>query len=78
MKRLNESSDVPEARLGFLLKKIKSSKKEIRLHSTFPRKNGYSRLRQQRSRRKESLWWIPERVCIWSVRKTLTLLSWRP
>ena len=26
----------------------------------------------------ESLWWIQERVCIWSVGKTLTLLSWRP
>ena len=23
-------------------------------------------------------WWIPELVCIWSVRETLTLLSWRP
>ena len=40
------------------------------------RRNGYSRLRQQKSRRKESLWWIPERVCIWSVSKTVTLLSW--
>ena len=32
----------------------------------------------QKSRRKESLWWILEQACIWSVRKTLTLLSWRP
>ena len=30
------------------------------------------------SRRKESLRWIPELVCIWSVSETLTLLSWRP
>ena len=55
-----------------------SSKKKTRLHSTLPRRNGYSRLRQQKSRRRGSLWWIQERVCIWSVRKTLTLLSWRP
>ena len=33
------------------------------------------RLRQQKSQRKESLWWIPELLCIWSARKTLTLLS---
>ena len=26
----------------------------------------------------KATWLIPERVCIWSVRKTLTLLSWRP
>ena len=39
---------------------------------------GTPRLRQQESRRKESLWLIPVRVCIWSVRKTVTLLSWRP
>ena len=58
MKRLHDSSDVPEARLGILLKTYTSSKKKTRLHSTFPRRNGYSRLRQQMSRRKESLWWI--------------------
>ena len=55
-----------------------SSKRTTRLHSSRPRKNGNSRLRQQKSRRRESLWLIPGRVCIWSVRKTLTLLSWRP
>ena len=32
-----------------------SSKKKTRLHSTVPRRNGYSRLRQQKSPRKESL-----------------------
>ena len=45
MKKLNDSSDVPEARLGILLKTYTSSKKKTRLHSTFPRRNGYSRLR---------------------------------
>ena len=25
----------------------------------------------------ESLWWIQERVCIWSASETITLLSWR-
>ena len=41
MKRLKDSSDVPEARLGILLKTFTSSKKKTRLHSTFPRRNGY-------------------------------------
>ena len=48
MKRLNDSSDVPEARLGFLPETFTSSKKETRLHSTSPRRNGYSWLRQQK------------------------------
>ena len=55
-----------------------SSKRKTRLHSTFPGRNGYSRLRQKKSRRKESLQWIRERVCIWSARGTFTLLSWKP
>ena len=48
----------------------RSSKKKnkTRLHSTFPRKNGCSRLREQKSRRKESLWQIPERICLWSAK----------
>ena len=78
MKRLKDSSDVPEARLGILLKTFTSSTKHTRLHSTFPLRNGYSRLRQQKSRRKESLWQIPELVCMRSASETLTLLSWRP
>ena len=78
MKRLDDSSDVPEAKLGILQNIHTRSKKKTRLHSTFPRENGYSRLRQQKSRRKESLQLIEERVCIWTVRKTSTLLSWRP
>ena len=75
MKRLQDKSDVPRARHGILPKIHTSSKKNTKLHSTRPRKNGYSRLRQQKSPRKESLWWIPERVCMWSTKKTLTLLS---
>ena len=54
------------------------SKKKTGLHSTFPRRNGYSWLLQQKSWRKESLQLIQARVRIWSLRKTLTLLSWRP
>ena len=54
-----------------------SSKRMAKLRSTRSRKNGHSRLRQQKSRRKESLWWIPERVCKWSASETLTPLSWR-
>ena len=38
---------------------------------------GTPRLRQQKNRRKESLWLVQELVCTWSVRKTLTLLTWR-
>ena len=34
MKRLNGSSDVPEARVGILLKTFTSSKKKTRLQST--------------------------------------------
>ena len=65
MKRLKDNSDAPEARLGTLPKTCTSSQKKTKLHSARPRKNGYSRLRQQKSRRKESLWWIPELVCIY-------------
>ena len=75
---MNDSSDVPEARPGILLKTYTSSKKKTRLHSTRPRRNGYSWLSQQKSPRKENLQLIQEGVCIWSVGKTLTLLSWRP
>ena len=75
LKRLKDSSDVPEARLGILPKTFTSSKKKTRLHSTFPRRNGYSRLHQQKRRRKEILWWIQELVCTWSTRETSTLLS---
>ena len=78
MKWLNDSSDVPEARLGILLKTYTRSKKMTRLHSTFPVRNAYSRLGHQKSPRKESLKLIQERACRCSTRKTLTLLSWRP
>ena len=50
MKRLKDNSDAPEARRGILTKTCASSKKKTRLHSTFPRRNGYSPLRQQTER----------------------------
>ena len=74
-KRLKVNSDAPKARHGIFLKTKTNSKKGTRLHSSRPRKNGYSRLRQQESRRKESLQLIQERVCTRSVRKALTLLT---
>ena len=40
MKRLKDSSDVPEARLGILPKTFTSSKKKTRLHSARPPRNG--------------------------------------
>ena len=44
MKRLNDSSDVPEARLGLVAKNMyKLKEKKTRQHSTFPRRNGHSR-----------------------------------
>ena len=55
MNRLKDNSDVPEARLGILLQTFTSSKKKTRLQSTFPRRTGYSPLRQQKSGGKESL-----------------------
>ena len=48
------------------MKRLKNKSGVPLQHSTFSRRNGYSRLRQQESRRRESLWWIPEQVCIWS------------
>ena len=54
-KRLNDKSDAPEARSGTLLETFTCSKKKTRLHSTFLRRNGYFRLRQQKSWRKDSL-----------------------
>ena len=68
----------PKQGLQSCQKHVQALREKTRLHSTRPRNTGYSRLRQQKSRRKESLWWIPELVCIWSASETLTLLSWRP
>ena len=48
-KRLQDSSDVPEVRRGILPKTCTSSKQKTRLHSIFPRWNGYSWLRQHKS-----------------------------
>ena len=41
MKRLQDNSDVPDARFGTLPKTILISKRKTKLHSTRPRKNGY-------------------------------------
>ena len=40
---MKDNSDVPEARHGTLPKTKTSSKRTTKLHSTRPRKNGYSR-----------------------------------
>ena len=57
-----------------LAKKYTSSKKDQVYILLARGKKRYSRLRQQKSRRKESLWWISVLVCMWS-RETLTLNS---
>ena len=55
-----------------------SSKRTRRLHSSRLQKSGFFQVPQQESWRGASLWLIPGRVCIWSVRKTLTLPNWKP
>ena len=69
MKRLKDRSDVPKAGLGTLPKTCSNTKKKTRVRSTRWRKNESSGLRKQKCRRKESLWLIQERVCIWAVQK---------
>ena len=56
MKRLKDKSNVPKAGIGTLPKTFTCSKRTTKLHSTRLRKNGSSRLRQQKSRRRDSLW----------------------
>ena len=41
MKRLEDNSDVPQARLGILPTTYTSSKKKTKLHSTFPEERGF-------------------------------------
>ena len=54
----------------------KSSKKRAKLHSFHLPMSGVCH--PQYNRRKESLWWTPEQVCIWSAGKTSTLQNWIP
>ena len=62
-----------------LAKTYISSNKKTRLHSTFPRRNGYSRLRQQKSRRRERVCgWFPCEYAYGQQERLQTLLSWRP
>ena len=72
-----DNSDTPKARRGILSKIYTNSKTKTRLHSNYPQRSGNLRLRQQKSRRKDSLWWFPELLCLWSIRKFFTLSSWR-
>ena len=55
MKRLNDSSDVPEVRLGILLKTFSSSKKKVKAAFYSPAEEWVLRVRQQKSRRRGSL-----------------------
>ena len=48
-----DCSDAPEERHGTLPTTFTNSKRTTKLHSTRPRKSGYSQLRQQKSRKKE-------------------------
>ena len=58
--RLHEETERQErcarSKAWNLAKNIYKLKENTRMHSTFPRRNGFSRLRQRKSRRKGSLW----------------------
>ena len=54
MKRLKDKSDAPAETRGDLPRVSISSKGKTKLHPTRLQKSGYSRLRQQKSQRKES------------------------
>ena len=68
MKRLKDNSDAPEPRHGTLPKTYARSKRTTKLHSTRPRKNGYSRQRQQTSWRKREFV-VDSRACMHRVSK---------
>ena len=51
MKRLRSGSDVPKQGVESCQKHVQAQRKK-KLHSSFPRRNGYSRLRRRKSRRK--------------------------
>ena len=68
----------PKQGLGSCQKYVQARRETTRLHSSHPQRSGFSQVPHQESRVRESLWLIPERVGKWSVRKTLTRLSWRP
>ena len=65
----------PKQGLGSCQKYIQARRETTRLHSSHPQRSGLSQVPHQESRVGESLWLMPERVCIWSVRKTLTRLD---
>ena len=65
-----DKSDLPKARLGMLPKICTSSQRTTRLYSS-RLQSGFSQVPQQESRRRDSLWLIPGRVCTWSVKKDL-------
>ena len=78
MQRLNDSSDVPEARLGILLKTFTSSK-QIQGCILLSRGGmGIPGCVNKRAGGKRVCSWFRRLVCISSARKTLTLPSWRP
>ena len=78
MKRRNDGSDVPKARIGILPKIHTSSKRTTRLHSSRLQKSVFSEEPQQESWRRASLRLISERVYTWSARKTSNLPTRKP
>ena len=75
MKRLNDSSDVPEARLGIVLKTDTSSKRTTKTHCTRPWENWVFPAASTKEPEEREFVVILERVCTWSASETLTLLS---
>ena len=72
MKRLKDDSDAPVARRGILPKISLQAQRARQNYIPLARGRMGTRLRQQKSRRKESLLWFPERVCTWSATEILT------
>ena len=70
MKRLKDNSDVPEARLGTSPKKTYTRSKRKTKTAFYLGRMGIAGYISEAAGR-ESLWWIPELVCIWSVKRDL-------
>ena len=76
--RENDNSDVLKLRIGILIKTNSRSKKKARLHSSFPRRNGCSRLRQRKNPSEREFVFDSGAILHRVSKRDLTLLSWRP
>ena len=75
--RPKDKSDAPAETRGNLPRTSFSSK-ETEDKATFYSPYEDTGRIDNKTQRKESLWWTPEQACTWSARETLTLPNWRP